>query len=44
MTTEEKVAGLEARIARLEALLSKVVTLASASAFGRAFLKKVMDE
>lgn len=44
MTADEKIAALEERIAKLETLLTKVIGLASQSKFGRAYLKKIMED
>lgn len=44
MSPDEKIAELEARITKLENLLTKVVGIAMQSKFGRAYLKKIMED
>lgn len=44
MNADEKIADLEARILKLEALLAKVIGVAAQSKFGRAYLKKIMED
>jgi hypothetical protein len=44
VNAEEKIAALEERIGRLEALVAKVIRIASANPFARSYLKKVMED
>lgn len=44
MTTDERIADLEARIGKLETLLGKVVKLAMANPFARTYIKKIMED
>ena len=44
MNAEDQIADLQARVEKLETLLAKVVSIAMQSKFGRAYLKKIMED
>ena len=44
MTTDEKIADLQARIEKMETLLGKVIKLAMANPFARKYIQKVMED
>lgn len=44
MNADERIADLENRISRLENLLNKVIAIAMANPFAKAYVKKILED